>query len=89
MSNENGPGRGDRENRGLSGMNLFAIVVLVLLAGLLAVVVTKRLYYVSIEHSDLVRLINVSKYDSLGGEPVKDLPGYIDIRDERGQTSRY
>ncbi len=89
MSNENGPGRGDRENRGLSGMNLFAIVVLVLLAGLLAVVVTKRLFYVSIQHSDLVRLINVSKRVSLGGELVKDMPGHIDIRDERGQTSRY
>lgn len=77
MSNDNGPGRSDRENRGLSGMNLFAIVVLVMLAGMLAVVVTKNLFYINIDHSDLVRLIKESKADESGNRS-----GSIDITSE-------
>ena len=84
MSNDNGPGRSDRENRGLSGMNLFAIVVLVMLAGLLAVVVTRNLFYVSLDYSDLMSLIEASKPNEKG-----ERPGYIDVTDERGTIHRY
>ncbi|WP_425619347.1 ATP-dependent zinc metalloprotease FtsH [Anatilimnocola sp. NA78] len=80
MSNENGPGRSGMDKGGMSGMNLFAIVILVLLAGVLAVVVTNRFFHEPMDAKDLQRLVEASK------EPL----GYIDIRDERtGTTYRY
>ncbi|QDU28606.1 ATP-dependent zinc metalloprotease FtsH 4 [Anatilimnocola aggregata] len=76
MSNENGPGRSGMDKGGMSGMNLFAIVILVLLAGLLTVVVSSRFFHQTMRDSDLIRLIQASK------EP----HGHIDIRDEQSGT---
>jgi cell division protease FtsH len=92
MSNDNGPGRSDRENRGLSNFNLFAIVVLVLLGVTLAIVVTRGLFAVTISQSDLVRLIKASPHVSVGGPLDKNAPGYVghvDVHDARDTKKIY